>query len=207
MATNFPGSVDNFSNPNATDSLNAPSHSSQHADANDAIEAIETYVLDNPVGLVHLNTTTFSGVSTQSVNDVFSADYDNYCLVINVVSSQADEILRLRLRVAGGDAAGSNYTYQTLNAINTSVSAGRATQTSWDIFRQDTTYNGGIAYIYRPFIAAPTQYTSQNAWSLDNARISLNAGSHSLSTSYTGFSLIPNSGTITGSISTFGIRK
>jgi hypothetical protein len=45
MATNFPTSVDVFTNPIAGDSLNSPSHSAQHANANDAIEAIETYVL------------------------------------------------------------------------------------------------------------------------------------------------------------------
>ena len=47
MATNFPNSVDTFSNPSGTDSLNSPSHSLQHADANDAIEAIETYILQD----------------------------------------------------------------------------------------------------------------------------------------------------------------
>jgi hypothetical protein len=41
MPTNFPTSVDNFTNPTANDSLNLPSHSAQHANANDAIEAIE----------------------------------------------------------------------------------------------------------------------------------------------------------------------
>jgi len=45
MPTNFPTSVDNFTNPTANDSLNLPSHSTQHANANDAIEAVESYVL------------------------------------------------------------------------------------------------------------------------------------------------------------------
>lgn len=46
MATNFPTSVDSLVNPTTSDSLNSPSHSAQHANANDAIEAIETYLLD-----------------------------------------------------------------------------------------------------------------------------------------------------------------
>jgi hypothetical protein len=41
MATNFPTSVDVLTNPVSNDSLNSPSHSAQHANANDAIEAIE----------------------------------------------------------------------------------------------------------------------------------------------------------------------
>ena len=46
MPTNFPTSVDSLVNPLSTDPQNAPSHSAQHANANDAIEAIETYLLD-----------------------------------------------------------------------------------------------------------------------------------------------------------------
>jgi len=42
MATNFPSSLDSFTNPVAGDSLASPSHAGQHADVNDAIEAIET---------------------------------------------------------------------------------------------------------------------------------------------------------------------
>jgi hypothetical protein len=161
----------------------------------------------NP-GLTLIKTQSFSAASSVSVDDVFSSTYENYCLIINLVSSASDNILRLRLRVSSTDASGTDYAYQTLNAINTTVSAGRGTgQTSWDIFRQDTSYNGGIAYIYRPNVAATTQYSSTGAWSLDNARINLNGGSHGLSTAYTGFSLIPNSGTITGQISTYGINK
>jgi hypothetical protein len=41
MATNYPTSLDTFINPLSTDSQNSPSHSLQHANANDAIEAIE----------------------------------------------------------------------------------------------------------------------------------------------------------------------
>ena len=41
MATNYPISLDAFVNPTSSDSQNSPSHSLQHANANDAIEAIE----------------------------------------------------------------------------------------------------------------------------------------------------------------------
>jgi len=46
MPTNFPVSVDSLVNPLSTDPQNAPSHSAQHANANDAIEAIEGYILN-----------------------------------------------------------------------------------------------------------------------------------------------------------------
>lgn len=47
MATNFPTSLDALSNPTTTTVLNAPApltHSAQHANANDAIEALEAKV-------------------------------------------------------------------------------------------------------------------------------------------------------------------
>ena len=35
-------------------------------------------------GLTLINTTSFSGVASQSVNDVFSSTYDNYRIVFNI---------------------------------------------------------------------------------------------------------------------------
>lgn len=42
MATNYPNSLDTFTDPVATNPMNAPSHSGQHANANDSILALET---------------------------------------------------------------------------------------------------------------------------------------------------------------------
>lgn len=44
MATNYPTSLDALTNPTSSDSMSSPSHSGQHADANDAIEALQSKV-------------------------------------------------------------------------------------------------------------------------------------------------------------------
>jgi hypothetical protein len=44
MATNFPSSIDSLANPTSTDTLSSVSHADQHANANDAIEALQTKV-------------------------------------------------------------------------------------------------------------------------------------------------------------------
>jgi hypothetical protein len=44
MATSYPTSLDALTNPTSSDSMSSPSHSGQHADANDAIEALQTKV-------------------------------------------------------------------------------------------------------------------------------------------------------------------
>lgn len=41
MSTNYPTSLDSLTNPTATDATTSPSHSAQHANINDAVEAIE----------------------------------------------------------------------------------------------------------------------------------------------------------------------
>jgi len=42
MATNYPGSLDVFTNPASGNTLDSPSHSLQHSNLNDAVEAVET---------------------------------------------------------------------------------------------------------------------------------------------------------------------
>lgn len=44
MTTNFPAGLDALSNPTDSDELDSPNHASQHADANDAVEALEAKV-------------------------------------------------------------------------------------------------------------------------------------------------------------------
>ena len=50
MATNYPGAIDNYTNPSSSEPMNAPSHAGQHANANDAVEAIETELGTDPSG-------------------------------------------------------------------------------------------------------------------------------------------------------------
>ena len=77
MATNFPTSLDALTNPTSSDSLSSPSHSAQHANVNDAVEALQAKVGVNgsavtssldykvnalPSGLVALATTAVGTV-------------------------------------------------------------------------------------------------------------------------------------------------
>ena len=44
MATSFPSGLDSLTNPSSGDSLSSPSHSAQHANVNDAVEALQAKV-------------------------------------------------------------------------------------------------------------------------------------------------------------------
>ena len=50
MPTVYPGALDSFVNPVDTDTLNAPPHDGQHADVNDAVEAVEAELGLDPRG-------------------------------------------------------------------------------------------------------------------------------------------------------------
>ena len=74
MATNFPTSLDNLTNPAGSDPVNNPSHATQHANINDAIEVLEAKV----------------GVNNSAVTT--SLDYRVRQLELNPVTSTANKI-------------------------------------------------------------------------------------------------------------------
>ena len=178
----------------------------------DAIDAsMNTALGTKKAGMVLLNTTSFSGVASQSVNDVFSATYDRYLITTNISSASANIDILFRLRVSGSDATGSNYSYagsgwRATNAQFTPVSTGT---TSFDIGR------GGVAYVdaarldvVNPFLAVKTVVLGQYG-AVDSVSTFVNpfAGNHDLTTSYTGFTIFPNTGTFSGSVSVYGYNK
>lgn len=85
MATNFPTSLDALTNPLSTDKLNAPSHSAQHANANDAIETIQAKVgvngsavtssLDYKVAQAELKVLPVGGTEGQVLAKSSATDY------------------------------------------------------------------------------------------------------------------------------------
>lgn len=210
MATNFPTSVDNFTNPTANDSLNLPSHSTQHANANDAIEAVEDYLLNGAgkSGLVLVKTQTIgTAVSSVAVTDAFSATYDNYKIIISGGTSSANGYLKLNL--TGSTAGYSMFMIYGAFASNTVEGAGLSNTASWD-------YAGGMQsgqYLYMnvelmaPFLAKYTRLSS-----LATAQTHVNTGTatgvHAVATSYTGFTVTPSTGNITGgTIYVYGYRN
>jgi hypothetical protein len=72
-------------------------------------------------GLVKINTTSFTGVSSQSINSVFSATYTNYQILLTLSAVSNDTNVSLRLRTGGADASGSNYNVGALEMLVTAV--------------------------------------------------------------------------------------
>jgi hypothetical protein len=139
-------------------------------------------------GLQELGGFNLSG-SDVSVNNVFSADYLNYLLLVDTTLS-AGGVVQLRLRVAGSDAT-SNYFTQRLGATATTVATDNNASTAYFNWNRNTidNCNAGI-YVYKPFATAATfLYASGAVSSGTDAYWHSGSGGNSNATSYTGFTL------------------
>jgi hypothetical protein len=154
--------------------------------------------------LTLINTTSFSAVASQSVNDVFSATYDEYLLKV-VAECSGSTVLNLRFRVSGADDTSSLYDTQRLRQVSTTVSGEQSLTANLAGLNIANTQNLYLdVSITRPFNATVTTYKSFNA---NGANQTIAGGIHNSSTSFTGFTVFPAAGTMTGSVSVYGYNK
>ena len=149
----------------------------------------------------------FSAVSSLSLNGVFSADYDNYMVSLSGTAS-ADDFWNLRYRASGTDDTSSSYVRQYLDAYSTSVNADRATATFCRMWYGGSVYRAGMTFAtYGPFLAQPTALRNVAVTDYGNAYLYDIASTHSVSSSYDGFTLLRNgaSATLSGLVSIYGL--
>jgi len=158
-----------------------------------------------------------SGVSSFSVTDVFSADFDIYKVVLEQQDYSADNNVYMRLINSSGSVITANeYDYALLELLsyNTFGEAKAANQDKWDkIIRGDavTASNGGaVYYFFNPYSSSSyTFQLGQQAGASDGTITILGKGISVLTqlSSITGFQFTPGSGTIdTLVISVYGLR-
>jgi len=178
----------------------------------DAIDAsMNTALGTKKAGMVLLNTTSFSAVSSASLPaNTFTATYDNYRIILNC-SSTAFSFIQIRLRAAGADNTTSNY-FSGMN--NTALVSGGITADPGGAVGNIMSRMGfsnvadsiDIFYdIYNPFATKKTGLTGMQSRS-DSILTSL-AGFFQTTTSFDSLSFIPSAGTITGSVSVYGYNK
>jgi hypothetical protein len=159
-------------------------------------------------GMILLSTTTFSAVGSHSVDNVFSATYKNYKVLMNITGSTTNQNVGLRLRVSGADNSTANYGQQLIDASSSVTSGSRDSgQTSW---ARIAGAQSGKSQLFLLDIANPFQSEITSAFTFrmvdvgtSSAQLSYIASGFVATTSFTGFTLIPASGTITGSVSVY----
>jgi hypothetical protein len=164
-------------------------------------------------GLVHIETVTVgSGVSSVSVDDVFSADYDAYELHIKIIGSTGAGI-QLRTRVGGADLTASDYNRQNGSFSSTTAAGARlSNQTTTRVGDTNTMSTLNKVTIYNVFATSPTFLMATQArfggGSLTNPEIDFFYSNVNNNTSYAGFTLFPTSGTYSsGTITIYGYQK
>ena len=164
-------------------------------------------------GLVHINTTTFSAVSSVSIDDVFTSDYDNYRIIINSLSTNGAQALLMRLRLAGTDNTTANHYYMSAghDSGNSGSSFGAGNQTRWQLTFMDTNVASITAIDFpkpwvseRKFVVCTS--TGMNSNNTQYATRVTGLAQNGAS-SGDGFTTFVSSGTITGTIRVYGYKN
>jgi hypothetical protein len=171
--------------------------------------AMNTALGTKKAGMVLLNTTSFSAVASQSISNVFSSAYTNYRILLNLTAASVTTTTFLRLRTASDDT-GTNY-YAAADGVNWSngaVNSNLITQSAFIIGRHVTGDTGYSKYNFDVLTPNLAQYTCLlGGHSGVNAATPYhNHGAHwsVTSTQFTGYTIYPNSGTLSGTCWTYG---
>jgi len=166
--------------------------------------SLNTALGTKKAGMVLLNTTSFSGVASQSFNDVFSATYNNY-LIRGDIDDTSGAGANFRLRVGGSDNSSSNYKYSRIYIGNTNATGltGESNQSSTGFLLGDLSTQTGIEIlIFSPFLTKLTTFRQ----GLNNDYSVTTSGTMTVTTSYTGFTIVFGS-SATGELSVYGFNK
>lgn len=166
----------------------------------------------NKAGLVHINTSTFSAVSSVSLaTDTFNSTYDNYKIILDISAISGTNEFRIRGRTSGSDNSTANYNFESVDLIGTGTTLSKTSTTGATSSYFGYFDNPAIVTIdvYKPKLATPTvwQIWSNLYYTVVGAGIQLCRGNFSSNTAFDSMTMISNAGTFTGSYSVYGVRK
>jgi hypothetical protein len=163
-------------------------------------------------GMVLLNTTAFTAQSSVSINNVFNSTYDNYKITFVTNSSYGSGQVQtnMRLRSNGTNDSSGVYFWSRLYS-GASVTGGSSANsaTVWEIGDSNIPITRFSMDIHLPAVSSVTSHVTQAASyqvTGPNFFLITSSGMTTSTTSYDGFSIIPTSGTMTGTIKVYGYK-
>ena len=176
MASNFPTSLDNFTNPTSTDTLDSPPHDVQHSDANDAIESLQAKVGIDSSAVTTSHDYKISTVETQlntATGLVLKAPREQW----TVSATAATGTVNVDLLSSGAHyltaTASANWTYNFRGDGSNSLDSLLSTNESVTVVH--AVANGGTAYYPTAFQVDGSAVTPE--WSGGSAPSGGNANS------------------------------
>jgi hypothetical protein len=159
-----------------------------------------------------LGVITFTSATSVKLNNVFSASYLNYKVLIDITTGAAVDNSILFMKIDG--AGGTSYFYSgTRQYATTNVVVTAASTNLWQLGPSGRSGGAGGAYdvtIFKPFAAANTKYNSHGggqATAAGEQQQYILRGRVNDTTSYTGFEIAPVSSNISGTIQVFGYNS
>jgi hypothetical protein len=166
----------------------------------------------SPLGSTFITEVAFTTASAVNLNNVFTAAFQNYSLIVNLSTVSTTMTLAARMRVGGVDASGAAYfragiqTYTSVNNIDAVRNNGSTSFTLCDSI--GSVEVGGVIDVLSPNQVRPTVLTHHFQGSTGgNYTMAIGSTNHATSTAYDGISIIPGAGTITGTVRVYGMRN
>jgi hypothetical protein len=155
-----------------------------------------------------ISSTPFTSSSSVNVDNVFSSNFQNYKVVLNLTNSAgAVSSIRLQYRVGGANETATQYYYGSFNVGSFNALAFTSTNQSIrdNIGIGETDQNSGLGSelnIYNPNTIIRTQMSIQSTGSYNQ----LSSSTINTTTQYTGFRIFSSAGNMTGNIRVYGLR-
>jgi hypothetical protein len=174
--------------------------------------AMNTALGTKKAGMVLLNTTSFSAVASQSINNCFTSDYTNYKLLVNVLQAGGSNQVYVRLRASGTDVSTGYFwagSYVPTSGTATVTGFNGAGDTTFFRIAGASDANERTAAdvnLFNPQASATTTFTSLTNDG-NNFGAIIQTGLLNNTNSYDGFTLISQTNNITGTVQVFGYNQ
>ena len=157
---------------------------------------------------------SFSAATEISINGCFTSAYANYAWVVNFSAvSASDPEITVRMRASGANETGANYASQRLSQKSTTVVgiADTVANTSMSLLHGSTgaASAAGDGMFLDPQNAAYTRARATSWYFGSDSQLyqQLNIALLKNTTAYDGFSIIPQSGNVSGTLRIYGLRN
>jgi len=165
----------------------------------------------NAVGMWLVKSQTVgTGVSTQNITSCFNADYDNYLVTVNGITSTGGNGGTINYKLLSGTTPTTSGFFGNIFYIAAGGGGGLSNapannQASAEFCSITTSgLNSGQMFVQAPFL---TQQTHTQGGSTDNNWFRINSFAHTANTSYDGLQIFPSAGTISGgTIRVYGMK-
>lgn len=181
-------------------------------DATELVSPTSVSVGGGSASITGGGTVVFTGVTSLSLNGVFSSQYTRYQIVLRNDYVTVASYWFARLRASGtDDASTSDYGSQQMRAEGSTASAiSYVSEGRWRIMdiASNSYYGSGCTmYVFDPYVANQTQYRTITADSYNYSVISDNMGFHLKDVSYDGITLYVGPTTsVSGHVAVYGMR-